>query len=195
LEKTGIKMNMKLLTNAILVASTFGFAGISNASMYYLESNNLSESGNLASVTLTDNGSNVDITVTALYPSLQVAGFGFNLASNPGSISCSSLPANYSCNAGSFQYDGSGNYTDQADPSNFGAANRSSSFSFTLLGFNEADFIANIPQGNLFATHVYLESGATGFAFGGTVVPVPAAVWLFGSGLLGLAGVARRRKS
>jgi hypothetical protein len=27
-----------------------------------------------------------------------------------------------------------------------------------------------------------------------TVVPVPAAVWLFGSGLLGLAGVARRKK-
>ena len=28
----------------------------------------------------------------------------------------------------------------------------------------------------------------------GTVVPVPAAVWLFGSGLLGLIGMARRRK-
>jgi hypothetical protein len=27
----------------------------------------------------------------------------------------------------------------------------------------------------------------------GAVVPVPAAVWLFGSGLLGLAGIARRR--
>ena len=27
------------------------------------------------------------------------------------------------------------------------------------------------------------------------VVPVPAAVWLFGSGLLGLVGVARRKKS
>ena len=27
-----------------------------------------------------------------------------------------------------------------------------------------------------------------------TVVPVPAAVWLFGSGLIGLIGVARRRK-
>jgi hypothetical protein len=30
---------------------------------------------------------------------------------------------------------------------------------------------------------------------GGPAVPVPAAVWLFGSGLLGLIGVARRRKS
>jgi len=34
-------------------------------------------------------------------------------------------------------------------------------------------------------------------SFSGTVsaVPVPAAVWLFGSGLLGLLGVARRRQS
>jgi len=28
-----------------------------------------------------------------------------------------------------------------------------------------------------------------------TVIPVPAAVWLFGSGLLGLVGVARRKKA
>ena len=29
----------------------------------------------------------------------------------------------------------------------------------------------------------------------GTVVPVPAAMWLFGSGLLGLVGMARRKKA
>jgi len=33
-----------------------------------------------------------------------------------------------------------------------------------------------------------------GHVNGGPVIPVPAAVWLFGSGLVGLAGVARRKK-
>jgi hypothetical protein len=28
-----------------------------------------------------------------------------------------------------------------------------------------------------------------------SAIPVPAAVWLFGSGLIGLVGVARRRKA
>ena len=36
---------------------------------------------------------------------------------------------------------------------------------------------------------------ATGIAKVGAVVPVPAAVWLFGSGLLGLAGIARRKQT
>jgi hypothetical protein len=44
----------------------------------------------------------------------------------------------------------------------------------------------------------YGDTGQTGFAeiaFNGTTtVPVPAAVWLFGSGLLGLIGIARRKK-
>ena len=29
----------------------------------------------------------------------------------------------------------------------------------------------------------------------GDVIPIPAAVWLFGSGLLGLVGVARRKSA
>ncbi len=36
--------------------------------------------------------------------------------------------------------------------------------------------------------------GGSPIGFAGTAVPVPAAVWLFGSGLLGLVGVARRRR-
>ena len=41
-----------------------------------------------------------------------------------------------------------------------------------------------------------LGSGGAGFFddVSATVVPVPAAVWLFGSGLIGLIGIARRRR-
>jgi len=35
----------------------------------------------------------------------------------------------------------------------------------------------------------------TDFAFRISAVPIPAAVWLFGSGLIGLVGVARRKKA
>jgi len=46
---------------------------------------------------------------------------------------------------------------------------------------------------------VGFNAGGATFALAGALapmspVPVPAAVWLFGSGLLGLAGFARRRK-
>jgi hypothetical protein len=53
----------------------------------------------------------------------------------------------------------------------------SSTFAINDSDFNEVDghWIAN--------------------TFSMTPVPVPAAVWLFGSGLLGLAGVARRKKT
>ena len=37
--------------------------------------------------------------------------------------------------------------------------------------------------------------GATGYVSFTSAVPVPAAVWLFGSGLLGLIGLARRKKA
>jgi len=48
-------------------------------------------------------------------------------------------------------------------------------------------FNANFDITSVTVTHI--DTGG-----GGNPVPVPAAAWLFGSGLLGLAGVARRRK-
>ena len=39
-----------------------------------------------------------------------------------------------------------------------------------------------------------LQEARSGIVTLATVVPVPAAVWLFGSGLIGLAGIARRKR-
>jgi hypothetical protein len=41
----------------------------------------------------------------------------------------------------------------------------------------------------------YLVATATTINDGTSVVPIPAAAWLFGSALLGLAGVARRKQA
>ena len=46
--------------------------------------------------------------------------------------------------------------------------------------------------GNGFQNHYFSSGSITPVA---SSVPVPAAVWLFGSGLLGLVGVARRKKA
>lgn len=48
--------------------------------------------------------------------------------------------------------------------------------------------------GSLFAAKI-ASTGPGAFIGGGSPVPVPAAVWLFGSGLFGLVGVARRKKA
>jgi len=52
-------------------------------------------------------------------------------------------------------------------------------------GMQTAPFAGSVPAFN----------GTGTLAAAPAAVPVPAAVWLFGSGLVGLAGVARRRKA
>ena len=52
----------------------------------------------------------------------------------------------------------------------------------------------NVPPANV-AVHFQGTDTSPGSETIGGVVPVPAAVWLFGSGLLGLVGIARRRRN
>ena len=55
----------------------------------------------------------------------------------------------------------------------------------TLLDITIANFAGTLTPSNIASTYINPKVSA---------VPVPAAVWLFGSGLLGLAGFSRRRK-
>lgn len=59
-----------------------------------------------------------------------------------------------------------------------------------MLGSGGFDVALHQGTGNSVAVSLALV-GATNV----TVVPVPAAVWLFGSGLVGLAGIARRKRA
>ena len=78
------------------------------------------------------------------------------------------------------------------DPSNFGGVRY-------RLGFDGGLASASLSSVGVSETVGFLDDdqGAvlSGVIGSSTVVPVPAAFWLFGSGLLGLIGVARRKKA
>jgi len=63
------------------------------------------------------------------------------------------------------------------------------------LGGSFADILTELGNGDLrIGLHVINFTNGGSESFVNNPVPVPAAVWLFGSGLLGLVGVARRKK-
>ena len=61
-----------------------------------------------------------------------------------------------------------------------------------VLGWNTADFFDGCNAFELAGENVNC-GAATSHVTGYGVVPVPAAVWLFASGILGLIGIARKR--
>lgn len=77
----------------------------------------------------------------------------------------------------------------------------STTFDFSLVGEHrvtawEDTEGGTAPSGSGFGGwNAQWELNGSGSTSAPAVIPVPAAVWLFGSGLLGLVGVARRKKS
>jgi hypothetical protein len=76
-------------------------------------------------------------------------------------------------------------------------ANSGGSIASPMIG---SATITNAQEADLLAGLWYINIHSTAFPGGEirgqvNVVPIPAAVWLFGSGLIGLIGIARRKKA
>jgi hypothetical protein len=101
---------------------------------------------------------------------------------------------------GTSNVDGFGSFNGVIDNENsFNGSATSISFTLTNTSGTWASastvLLAN-NTGNVVAAHIGVcNTGCTAFSQTGftAVVPIPAAAWLFGSGLIGLIGIARRR--
>lgn len=187
---------------------------------YYLDqSNDLLDGVNYAQVTISDSATvvgDIDFSVEVLTSAFSVSpdanfgmqNFSFNYnTSNVTSISKKNISnltpsiwkisqdANAGGGFGMFEFQLSGNG---------GSRTELLSFSITgvtgdAIGDYAIDSTLNPSSGEFFAAHIAgfdETNGITSAQFAGsTVVPIPAAVWLFGSGLISLVGVARRKKS
>lgn len=110
---------------------------------------------------------------------------------------------NPATNSGTLKADGDGYFDirfqyDTSAGSTFGFGEESV-YKITGTGLDALDFaFLSAPGGGTgswaAAAHVQgIGAGAGGSGWIGAPVPVPAAAWLFGSGLIGLVGVARRK--
>jgi len=204
-----MKFPTRLLQTAAMAAILLpGFAG-ANSVTFGLNENNLDVTGTLATVTLTDlAGGGVEFIVDPVSPAVQLGGFVFNVDTGVTitSVNLTYPTANWSYSGqtsnGYQGYDGFGKFDAEVAPNTASEDYRTDNITFTVNGVSDLwKLVDPSTNGSLFAVHVYLDTngdgqandGVTGFAGGGTVLPIPAAAVLFGSALLGVVGVGYRR--
>lgn len=200
-------MKAKNLISSLL-CGLFVFAGQqAYANTYFLnQSNELADGVNYAQVDVLENAGNLNFTVTALEPTnWKFSNFYFNLGGSTGAITLTGLPSGWNAdtdqNVSEF-----GEFSDGAK----GRGNSLQSvFSFTADGTNTLSFanlLAN-DDGWIFAAHVQCQNkrnnpcsavgDETSHHIAGpdiSPIPIPGAIWLFGTALMGFISMNSRRK-
>ena len=194
-----------------LLCGMFMFAGQQAIANTYLlnQSNTLADGVDYAQVDVTENAGNLNFTVTALEPTnWKFSNFYFNLGGATGAITLTGLPSGWNADNGKNDQNVSefGVFSDGAKGT---GSSLQSVFSFTADGTNTLSFanlLAN-DEGWIFAAHVQCQSkrnnpcsgvdGETSHHIAGpeiSPVPIPGAIWLFGSALMGFINMSSRRK-
>ena len=201
-------MKAKNLISSLL-CGLFVFVGQqAYANTYFLnQSNTLADSVNYAQVDVVVNDDNLDFTVKALEPTnWKFSNFYFNLGGSTGAITLTGLPTRWNAdtdqNVSQF-----GEFSDGIKKGSRGVLQ--SVFSFTADGVNPLSF-ANLLENNkgwIFAAHVQCSGkggnvcdevdGESSHHIAGpdiSPIPIPGAIWLFGTALMGFISMSSRRK-
>ena len=210
-------MDEKILTK--MAACSLALAGTQvNAATisYYLDqSNALLDGVDYAQVTISDSidtVGDIDFVIELLEPAFTVSGSNFGMqdflfnyddALTVDKSNIINLSSDWKFSEGKNAGGGFGKYDIKLSGK---GSSRTETLSFTISGV-EGDTIysyamissLNPEAQEYFAMHIagfdYIDGVTSAKFAGSTVVPVPASVWLFGSGLLGLVGIARRKKA